>query len=107
MMCNRVMKEEIINKLNGDRGPLKCPLCDHGFTHIRVEQLSPEETGTRQGGSAVLLEGECGHVWGDIYAEHKGLVVKVPFVFEAMPILDHWEVSEAIHGAMEEMEGKA
>ena len=87
MIFNENFRAEINRRLNSDTAPVKCPMCEHSFTHVSTRALDPTETGTRQGGYAVLLEGECGHSWGVVYAEHKGQVVKVPFVFEAVPIV--------------------
>ena len=86
MTCNEHLRNEIRERLNSDTSPIKCPLCGHDFVHVSTQGLDSAETGTRQGGCAVLMEGECGHTWGTVYAEHKGQVVSVPVIFEALPL---------------------
>ena len=76
------IKDQILDALNDDRSPAreKCPLCQFTKAHIHLCQLSEFDTETRNGGIVILLEGECGHIWGTVYAAHKGDLVRVPFV---------------------------
>ena len=86
MKWNKELLAEINEKLNSDWGISQCPVCGYNYSHASVRQLSPEETGTRQGGHLILLDGECGHSWGTVYAEHKGQIAEVPVVFQAIPL---------------------
>lgn len=75
------IKQRIGNKFNLG-GMVCCPRCGYNYSHVSVEPLASSDTGTRQGGFAVIFWGECDHSWADIYAEHKGQVVKVRALLE-------------------------
>lgn len=85
MMFGAHIKSKINDALNEESGPMRCPICGYNYAHVSIRVLSSAETGTRQGGYAVVLNGECGHTWGDVYAEHKGQVVKAAYVSEVVP----------------------
>ena len=78
------IRDRILDVLNDDESPghEKCPICQYTMAHIQILPLSENDTNTRQGGYLILIEGECGHTWGTIYAAHKGDLVRVPFVGE-------------------------
>lgn len=56
---------------------LKCPECGHEYSHFAgYEKLGNNEDYSyqyaRQGGGAMLFNGECGHRWAILFEEHKG-----------------------------------
>ena len=78
------IRDRILDVLNDDESPEheKCPICQYTMAHIQILPLSENDTHTRQGGYLILIEGECGHTWGTIYAAHKCDLVRVPFIGE-------------------------
>ena len=78
------IRDRILDVLNDDESPEheKCPICQYTMAHIQILPLSENDTHTRQGGYLILIEGECGHTWGTIYAAHKGDLVRAPFIGE-------------------------
>ena len=79
MILGDSVRREINDSLNGFGGKFKmakCPKCGADYSHIHFLDLSPEETGTRQGGYMIEIKFECEcQNKAFVFAEHKGQVV--------------------------------
>ena len=79
MILGDSVRREISDALNGFGGKFKmakCPKCGADYSHIHFLDLSPEETGTRQGGYMIEIKFECEcQNKAFVFAEHKGQVV--------------------------------
>lgn len=82
------IRRAIDEKLNAD-DVVCCPRCGGAFASVTAIIQNADETGTKQGGCSVVYTGECGHVWADIYAKHKGRTVRVPALLEWTPLEDN------------------
>ena len=79
MILGDSVRRGISDALNGSDRKFKmakCPKCGADYSHIHFWGLSPEETGTRQGGYMIEIKFECEcQNKAFVFAEHKGQVV--------------------------------